>query len=148
MLAMALMTAICLGAIVSCALMSTMVSATRSPVMALMYAVCMFVNASYVLLMIGFEFLAMVNLLVYVGALAVLFLFLIMLLEIPATELRAYQRGWSTLCFMAVLLLGARCWHEVGTDAAVRVGHLLYGGAGDPERAGVGRCSRDAAHRP
>jgi len=47
--------------------------------------------------MLGFEFLALVNMLVYVGALAVLFLFVIMLLEMPATELRAYSRGWSSL---------------------------------------------------
>jgi NADH:ubiquinone oxidoreductase subunit 6 (subunit J) len=44
-----------------------------------------------------------VNLLVYVGALAVLFLFVIMLLEIPATELRAYARGWSTLALFGLL---------------------------------------------
>jgi NADH:ubiquinone oxidoreductase subunit 6 (subunit J) len=61
--------------------------------MGLMFAVMLFINSSIVLLMLGFEFLALVNLLVYVGALAVLFLFVIMLLEIPSTELRAYNRG-------------------------------------------------------
>jgi len=61
--------------------------------MALMFGVMLFVNASIVLLMLGFEFLALINMLVYVGALAVLFLFVIMLLEIPSTELRAYHRG-------------------------------------------------------
>ena len=61
--------------------------------MGLMFAVMLFINSSIVLLMLGFEFLSLVNLLVYVGALAVLFLFVIMLLEIPSTELRAYKRG-------------------------------------------------------
>lgn len=84
-----------------CALLAISVSWTRSPFMALMFAVMLFVNASIVLLMLGFEFLALVNLLVYVGALAVLFLFVIMLLEIPSTELRAYHRGWSTLALLA-----------------------------------------------
>ena len=46
----------------------------------------------------------MVNLLVVVGALAVLFLFVIMLLEIPATELRAFHRGWSLLFLQACVL--------------------------------------------
>ena len=86
-----------------CALLSIAVSWTRSPFMSLMYAVMLFINASIVLLIIGFEFLALVNLLVYVGALAVLFLFVIMLLEIPATELRAYARGWSTLALLGIL---------------------------------------------
>ena len=83
--------------VMMCALLAIGVSWTRSPFMALMYSVMLFINASFVLMMLGFEFMALVNLLVYVGALAVLFLFVIMLLEIPATELRAYGRGWSTL---------------------------------------------------
>jgi NADH:ubiquinone oxidoreductase subunit 6 (subunit J) len=71
--------------------------------MALMFAVMLFINTSVILLMLGFEFLALVNMLVYVGALAVLFLFVIMLLEIPSAELRAYQRGWSTLALFGLL---------------------------------------------
>jgi NADH:ubiquinone oxidoreductase subunit 6 (subunit J) len=71
--------------------------------MALMFAVLLFVNSSVVLLMLGFEFLALVNMLVYVGALAVLFLFVIMLLEIPSSELRAYNRGYSALALFGFL---------------------------------------------
>jgi len=71
--------------------------------MALMFGVMLFVNASVVLLMLGFEFLAMINMLVYVGALAVLFLFVIMLLEIPSVELRSYHRGWSSLALAGAL---------------------------------------------
>ena len=68
-----------------------------------MYSVMLFINASVVLLMLGFEFLALVNMLVYVGALAVLFLFVIMLLEIPSAELRAYYRGFSMLALGGLL---------------------------------------------
>jgi len=71
--------------------------------MSLMYSVMLFINATIVLLMLGFEFLALVNMLVYVGALAVLFLFVIMLLEVPTTELRAYYRGFSVLALLGVL---------------------------------------------
>lgn len=67
-----------------------------------MYSVMLFINATIVLLMLGFEFLALVNMLVYVGALAVLFLFVIMLLEVPTTELRAYYRGFSVLALLGV----------------------------------------------
>jgi NADH:ubiquinone oxidoreductase subunit 6 (subunit J) len=62
--------------------------------------------------MLGFEFLALVNLLVYVGALAVLFLFVIMLLEVPTTELRAYYRGFSVLAILGAL----SCRLFVGTS--------------------------------
>lgn len=88
-----------------CALLAIGVSWTRSPFMALMYSVLLFINASFVIMMLGFEFMALVNLLVYVGALAVLFLFVIMLLEIPATELRAYGRGWSTMGIMVFVVM-------------------------------------------
>jgi NADH:ubiquinone oxidoreductase subunit 6 (subunit J) len=91
--------------IVMCALLAIGVSWTRSPFMALMYSVILFINSSFVMMMLGFEFMALVNLLVYVGALAVLFLFVIMLLEIPATELRAYGRGWGTMGIMVFMIM-------------------------------------------
>jgi NADH:ubiquinone oxidoreductase subunit 6 (subunit J) len=62
-----------------------------------MYSILLYINSFVVLLSLGFEFLAIINVLVYVGALAVLFLFVTMLLEIPSTELRAYYRGYSAL---------------------------------------------------
>jgi NADH:ubiquinone oxidoreductase subunit 6 (subunit J) len=93
----------------SCALLSIAICSTSSPFMSLIYAVMLFINGSFVLFMLGYEFLALVNMLVYVGALAVLFLFLIMLLEVPTTELRSYQRGWSTLCIVAVLAWRLPC---------------------------------------
>src|SRR4051794_33915309 len=95
-----------ISSIMMCSLAAIAVSWTRSPFMALMYSVGLFINSSFVLMMLGFEFLALVNLLVYVGALAVLFLFVIMLLEIPATELRAYSRGWSTLGVLVLAING------------------------------------------
>lgn len=92
----------CLGL---CVILSIAVSWTKSPFISLIYAVMLFINSSVVILSIGFEFLALVNLLVYVGALAVLFLFVIILLEIPTTELRAFARGWSLLGILGILIL-------------------------------------------
>jgi NADH:ubiquinone oxidoreductase subunit 6 (subunit J) len=85
------------------AFLSIMISYTRNIFMSLMYSILLFINSCVVLLSLGFEFLALVNLLVYVGALAVLFLFVIMLLEIPTTELRAYYRGYSVLAMLGFL---------------------------------------------
>jgi NADH:ubiquinone oxidoreductase subunit 6 (subunit J) len=85
------------------ALLSILVTWTKNVFMSLMYSVMLFVNATVVLLMLGFEFLALINVLIYVGALAVLFLFVIMLLEVPTTELRAYYRGLSVLALCGVI---------------------------------------------
>lgn len=98
------------------ALLAISVSWTRSPFMALMFAVMLFVNASICLLMLGFEFLALVNILVYVGALAVLFLFVIMLLEIPSAELRAYNRGWSPLALFGFLGITKTLFSQLGSN--------------------------------
>ncbi len=89
--------------IVLMALLSITISYTRNVFMSLMYSILLFINSCVVLLSLGFEFLAIINVLVYVGALAVLFLFVIMLLEIPTTELRAYYRGYSVLAMLGFL---------------------------------------------
>ena len=85
------------------AFLALMVTFTGNAFMSLIYAVLLFVNATVVLLILGFEFLALVNMLVYVGALAVLFLFVIMLLEVPSAELRGYYRGYSVLALMSFI---------------------------------------------
>lgn len=108
------MTFLLLSCIFHSALLAISVSWTRSPFMALMFAVMLFINTSIVLLMLGFEFLALVNMLVYVGALAVLFLFVIMLLEIPSAELRAYRRGWSTLALFGFLGVTKTLFSDIG----------------------------------
>lgn len=105
-----------LSCIFHSALLAISVSWTRSPFMALMFAVLLFVNSSVVLLMLGFEFLALVNMLVYVGALAVLFLFVIMLLEIPSSELRAYNRGYSALALFGILGITKTLFSNVGAS--------------------------------
>lgn len=104
-----------MSCICHCGLLAISVSWTRSPFMSLMFAVMLFINASVCLLMLGFEFLALINILVYVGALAVLFLFVIMLLEIPSAELRAYNRGWSTLALFGFLGITKTLFSQSGS---------------------------------
>jgi NADH:ubiquinone oxidoreductase subunit 6 (subunit J) len=93
------------------AFLAIMVSFTGNIFMSLIYAVLLFVNATIILLTLGFEFLALVNMLVYVGALAVLFLFVIMLLEIPTAELRGYYRGYSVLALIS--FLACRLFYDI-----------------------------------
>jgi len=90
-----------------------------------MYSVMLYVNATCVLLLLGFEFLALINVLIYVGALAVLFLFVIMLLEVPTTELRAYYRGYSIIGLISnVLIVGMyNMRHLNGLSKGVQMGN-------------------------
>ena len=58
----------------------------KNPIHAILYLVLVFLNASGLLLILSVEFLAMIFLIVYIGAIAILFLFVVMLLNIKSVE--------------------------------------------------------------
>ncbi|SOC45683.1 NADH dehydrogenase subunit J [Rhizobium subbaraonis] len=66
-----------------------MVIAARNPVYSVLFLIVTFFNAAGLFLLTGAEFLAMILLVVYVGAVAVLFLFVVMMLDIDFTALRS-----------------------------------------------------------
>jgi NADH-quinone oxidoreductase subunit J len=65
-----------------------MVIAARNPVHSVLFLILAFVNAAGLFLLMGAEFLAMILVVVYVGAVAVLFLFVVMMLDVDFAELR------------------------------------------------------------
>lgn len=65
-----------------------MVISARNPVHSVLYLILTFFNASALFLLTGAEFLAMILLVVYVGAVAVLFLFVVMMLDVDFAELK------------------------------------------------------------
>ena len=65
-----------------------MVIAGRNPVHSVLFLILAFVNAAGLFVMLGAEFLAMILIVVYVGAVAVLFLFVVMMLDVDFAELR------------------------------------------------------------
>src|SRR5438876_4233805 len=71
-----------------CVASAVMVIVSRNPVHSVLYLILAFVNASGLFVLMGAEFLGMMLIVVYVGAVAVLFLFVIMMLDVNFTELR------------------------------------------------------------
>ena len=71
-----------------CVASAIMVIAARNPVHSVLFLILAFVNAAGLFMLMGAEFLAMILIVVYVGAVAVLFLFVIMMLDVDFTELR------------------------------------------------------------
>lgn len=61
----------------------------RNPVHSVLWLILAFFNAAGLMVLIGAEFIAMLLIIVYVGAVAVLFLFVVMMLDIDFSELRA-----------------------------------------------------------
>ena len=62
---------------------------SRNPVHSVLWLILAFFNAAGLMILLGAEFIAMLLVIVYVGAVAVLFLFVVMMLDIDFAELRA-----------------------------------------------------------
>ena len=106
------------------------VISARNPVHAALWLVLSFFTAAAIWLLLGAEFLAMALVLVYVGAVMVLFLFVIMMLDVNFDELRRHFRSYLPvgaavgalvlLEMVLVILAGAKA---AGTPAAAAAGN-------------------------
>src|SRR6478609_5600715 len=72
-----------------CVASAFMVIAVKNPVHAVLFLILAFFNAAGLFVLLGAEFLAMLLIIVYVGAVAVLFLFVVMMLDVDFAALRA-----------------------------------------------------------
>lgn len=70
-----------------------------------MYVVLLFIISSFISLSLGLEYISLIVLLIYVGALAILFLFVIMLLDIRALELKSLHYKKNTSFFLSFCIL-------------------------------------------
>jgi NADH-quinone oxidoreductase subunit J len=122
-----------------------MTIASRNPVHSVLWLILAFFNAAGLFLLIGAEFLAFLLVIVYVGAVAVLFLFVVMMLDVDFAELRAgIARYWPFGFGLAGVLLaeiffGVIAWNAGGIHLSgrpapaaaapsniVALGQLLY----------------------
>ncbi|MGC6473077.1 MAG: NADH-quinone oxidoreductase subunit J [Candidatus Puniceispirillaceae bacterium] len=89
-----------------CCLAGLMVVSSRNPVHSVLFLILAFFNAAGLFILLNAEFLAMLLVVVYVGAVAVLFLFVVMMLDINYSELReGFQKYRSLGLFIAAVLL-------------------------------------------
>src|SRR5262249_15829834 len=99
-----------------CVASAFMVIAARNPVHSVLYLILAFVNAAGLFVMMGAEFLAMILIVVYVGAVAVLFLFVVMMLDVDFSELKQGALQYLPIgmliggIFLAQLLLVVGAW--------------------------------------
>ena len=124
---------------------AAMVIFARNPVHSVMWLILAFFNAAGLMLLAGAEFIAMLLVIVYVGAVAVLFLFVVMMLDIDFAELRSGFVRYLPLGALVAIILAAElifavgAWSAGGVDLASRaapvvsdksniqqIGELLY----------------------
>ena len=122
-----------------------MVIASRNPVHSVLFLILAFFNAAGLFVLMGAEFLAMILVVVYVGAVAVLFLFVVMMLDVDFAELKkgalSYlpTGGLLGLALLAELAIVAGVWKMApashaalqsatpnGMSNTQALGHILY----------------------
>jgi len=119
--------------------------ASRNPVHSVMWLILAFFNAAGLMVLCGAEFIAMLLVIVYVGAVAVLFLFVVMMLDIEVAAMRAGFARYLPLglalavALLAEVIIAFQAWSVGGVELAARaapiapevsniqaIGNLLY----------------------
>ena len=115
----------------------------RNPVHSVLWLILAFFNAAGLMLILGAEFIALLLVIVYVGAVAVLFLFVVMMLDIDFAQLRSgFTRNLPfglliALVLLAEIILAVSAWKtgpglsgakvpEASEPNIVTLGELLY----------------------
>jgi len=118
-----------------------MTIAARNPVHSVLWLILAFFNAAGLFLILGAEFIAMLLVIVYVGAVAVLFLFVVMMLDVDFAALRAgFARylPWGfalALLLLAEMIFAAAAWNAGGIAPAARAAPI---GSGLPNIEALG----------
>ena len=120
-----------------------MVISARNPVHSVLFLILAFFNAAALFVLLGAEFLAMILVIVYVGAVAVLFLFVVMMLDVDFATLRSgFTRNMPfgimiALVLLAEVIVAVSAWEAgpalsgrdipvAATPNIVALGQLLY----------------------
>ena len=112
----------------------------RNPVHSVLWLILAFFNAAGLMLLVGAEFIAMLLVIVYVGAVAVLFLFVVMMLDIDFAELRS---GFSKNLPFGIIIAFVLLAEIILAVSAWRAGPALSGAAPreavEPNIVGLGQ---------
>ncbi|MBB5709066.1 NADH-quinone oxidoreductase subunit J [Sphingomonas xinjiangensis] len=133
-----------LFAIVVC-LSGALTILSRNPVHSVLWLILAFFNAAGLMVLAGAEFIAMLLVIVYVGAVAVLFLFVVMMLDIDFAELRSGVMKYAAvglalaIALVAEIIIAIGAWSAGGLEMSRRaapiasdvpnieaIGRLLY----------------------
>ncbi len=107
-------------------LAGAMTISSRNPVHSVMWLILAFFNAAGLMVLVGAEFIAMLLVIVYVGAVAVLFLFVVMMMDIDFAQLRTEVARYAAIglglgALLAVeVMIAAFAWSSGKVELARR----------------------------
>jgi NADH-quinone oxidoreductase subunit J len=116
---------------------AVMTIASRNPVHSVLWLILAFFNAAGLMLIIGAEFIAMLLVIVYVGAVAVLFLFVVMMLEVDFAALREGFARYLPVGVLLAIVLAAEIIFAVGAWGAGGVALAREVAATDPDVSNI-----------
>jgi NADH-quinone oxidoreductase subunit J len=125
-----------------CVASAVMVISSRNPVHSVLFLILAFVNAAGLFILMGAEFLAMILVVVYVGAVAVLFLFVVMMLDVDFAELKHGVLQYLPIglliggIFLAELLLVVGTW-VIGPGVPPTIAAPIPAGVSNTEAIGL-----------
>jgi NADH-quinone oxidoreductase subunit J len=110
-------------------LSALMVVASRNPVHAVLFLILSFFNAAGLFVLLGAEFLAMILVVVYVGAVAVLFLFVVMMLDIDFAELKRGAAQYLPVAAVFAIVVAVELGVAGAASPAIPMGAKLTAAA-------------------
>ncbi|UYY58892.1 NADH-quinone oxidoreductase subunit J [Sphingomonas sp. S2-65] len=119
-----------LFAIVVC-LSGALTILSRNPVHSVLWLILAFFNAAGLMVLAGAEFIAMLLVIVYVGAVAVLFLFVVMMLDIDFAELRSGVMRYAAVglalavALVAEIIIAIGAWSAGGLEMSRRAAPIV-----------------------
>jgi NADH-quinone oxidoreductase subunit J len=117
---------------------AVLVVTARNPVHSVLWLILAFFNAAGLMVLVGAEFIAMLLVIVYVGAVAVLFLFVVMMLDVDTAALRAgFTRNLPLGLLVALVLLA----ELVFAGFALGAGGIVLGEATGANAPGIGESN-------
>ena len=89
---------------------------SKNPILSVFWLVLAFVNGALLLLLLGIEFLPILFIIVYVGAIAILFLFVVMLLNIKMVEIQENATRYAPLGFIIGLVFLYQIYYLITSE--------------------------------
>lgn len=110
---------------------------SRNPVHSVLWLILSFLSAAGLFVLLGAEFVAMLLVIVYVGAVAVLFLFVVMMLDVDFAELKAEMARYMPLALLIALVILMQFVMAFGAWEQSEAAESLRANAIDPTRFNI-----------
>jgi NADH-ubiquinone oxidoreductase chain 6 len=106
-------------------LFGVLVLVSKNPIISIVFLIGLFISISCYLLLVGAGFIGISYLVVYIGAVSILFLFILMLINIRISELVTDTRNSIPLSILTCILFGISVYEPVSNDSKLNFNNII-----------------------